>query len=62
MSNDMPISIAYKAILMKTGLRVWQNKSLDQLTDQECEECLKAIQGSTGIYYVPIRNWKFDYE
>ena len=40
-----------REILNNSGLRVWQNKSLAQLTDQECEECLKHLQKLTGVYY-----------
>jgi hypothetical protein len=41
-----------REILKQTGLRVWQNKSLDQLTDQECEECLKEVERLTHTLYI----------
>jgi len=40
-----------RALLKNSGLRIWQNKSLDQLTDEECIKCLKYIQSVTGTYY-----------
>lgn len=31
---------------------VWQNKTLDKMTDQDCIDCIKFIQYNTGTYYV----------
>ena len=41
-----------RRILEATGLRIWKNKTLNQMTDKECEECLAFIQSATRTYYV----------
>ena len=41
-----------RKILKETGLLYWKNKTLSQMTDEECEECLKFIQTNTRTYYV----------
>jgi hypothetical protein len=30
----------------------WRGKTLEQLTDEECYECLRFVQERTGVYYV----------
>jgi len=30
----------------------WRGKILEQMTDDECYECLCFVQGRTGVYYV----------
>lgn len=31
---------------------IWQTKSLDQMTDQDCIDCIRYVQQQTGTYYV----------
>jgi hypothetical protein len=42
-----------RKILQSTGLCVWNNKTLDQMSDDECEKCLKYIERATQSYYIP---------
>ena len=41
-----------RAILRKTGLRFFENRSLNEMTDDDCIRCLKYLQKTTGVYYV----------
>ena len=31
---------------------IWQTKSLDHMTDQDCIDCIRYVQQQTGTYYV----------
>jgi len=33
-------------------LGMWKGKTLDQMTDDECYECLRFVEERTGIYYL----------
>jgi hypothetical protein len=38
--------------LLEGRLIKWRGKTLEQLSDDECYDCLQFIQQTTGIYYV----------
>jgi len=38
--------------LDETGLRAWRNKTLDQMTDSECVECLLYIEDRARVIYL----------
>lgn len=38
--------------LLTDRLVAWDGKTLDQMTDDECYECLRWVQQKTGVYYV----------
>ena len=38
--------------LQLSGLQVYKNKTLDQMTDAECEECLQYIWDYAGVTYI----------
>lgn len=33
-------------------LGMWRGKTLDEMTDDECYECLRFVQEKTGVYYI----------
>lgn len=51
--NDSDLARA-KEILQSHRFRgsMWRGKTMDELTDQECLDCLKYIQETTGTYYI----------
>lgn len=38
--------------LKDSGLINWRGMTLDQMTDRDCEECLRYIGDVAGCYYV----------
>jgi hypothetical protein len=38
--------------LLEGRLVKWKGKTLDQMTDEECYDCLTFIQRTTGVYYI----------
>jgi hypothetical protein len=38
--------------LLKDKLGSWHGKQLHEMSDNECYECLKFVQETTGVYYI----------
>ena len=38
--------------ILKNRLVSWHGKTINQMTDEECYECLRFVQKRTGVYYV----------
>jgi hypothetical protein len=38
--------------LLDGKLGFWYGKTLEEMTDDECYDCLKWVQDKTGVYYI----------
>lgn len=45
-----------RQILNKSGLKIWKNKTLDKMSDQDCKECVSFLWNRVGVTYVLNEN------
>lgn len=41
-----------RRLLARKPFVIWMGKTLDEMTDDECYECLRTVQETTGVYYI----------
>jgi hypothetical protein len=50
--NEKPDEGEHKRIMRRAGLKVYREKTIEELTEEECEEARRYIHRVAGVIYI----------